>query len=104
MGNFGKNSRKIRFFCSSALPVLLVFVFLPRYGLKAIRPNGLRTLRRTFLFYRAVAPNGAMVGTVPTANRYEPSSFDRASHLGVSGSMFVNLKKMAKQTYIYLAE
>jgi len=43
--------------------------------------------------YRAVAPNGAMVGTVPTANQYKPSSFDRASHLGVSGSMFVNLKK-----------
>ena len=53
---------------------------------------------------RAVAPNGAMVGTVPTANQYEPSSFDRASHLGVSESMFVNLKKMAKQTYIYRAE
>ena len=27
MGNFGKNSRKIRFFCSSALPVLLFLYF-----------------------------------------------------------------------------
>ena len=36
MGNFGKILCIIRFFCSSALPVLLVFVFLPRYGQESV--------------------------------------------------------------------
>ena len=36
MGNFGKILCIIQFFCSSALPVLLVFVFLPRYGQESV--------------------------------------------------------------------